>query len=185
MVSPDEIRDWNMTDVIRPGDVIIVKKTRFETTSKGEVVPVTKYNDNKTRSESATDRGLGSPRGADTRENVDRGASETAYDKSKEYVMPVYDRLVGAVNEKGKYIATGADPDEHSTRFYGYHKTLPIGSKVRLDIPDNAGFIEVKIIGRLKKNVDAMIGLSPACVDIIKDSEPSNGKIRIAYEPAQ
>lgn len=56
------------------------------------------------------------------------------------------DKLVQHVESLPIIIVT--DTDNHSV-FTCYHKTLPIGTKVNVRIPDNAGFMEFEVVGRL------------------------------------
>jgi len=55
-----------------------------------------------------------------------------------------------------------------NNRFYAFHNTLPIGSRVKMKIPQNEGFVEVEIIDRLPSYERVMIGLSPACTAILE-----------------
>lgn len=59
--------------------------------------------------------------------------------------------------------ASGMDP----SIFYAYHKTLPKGSKIRIAIPNNEGFVELVVTDRLASNNPNIIGLSPDCVQAI------------------
>ena len=181
-VSPDQIKEWNYTEEIRPGDVIIVGKTKTQveveptTRSGNETHRTTKYGHTTT----PVDRSMGQTRGV---EDVPKsGYQNQPVKKTGDLVMPLEETLRGGKMEKGKYIATGHDPNVTDTRFYGYHKSLPIGTKVRLDIPDNTGFVEVTIVGRLRKSVDAMIGLSPASVLVLSGSGAATGEVAIVYD---
>ncbi|MEM6264210.1 MAG: LysM peptidoglycan-binding domain-containing protein [Bacteroidota bacterium] len=89
------------------------------------------------------------------------------------------------VNRFGKQIikvryAEYGDARITSSRFYGYHKNLPIGSKVNLLIPDNAGFLEVEIVGKLAQNSPADIALSPTCVSMLEGAK-AGGVATITY----
>lgn len=55
-----------------------------------------------------------------------------------------------------------------NNRFYAFHNSLPIGSKVKMLIPQNEGYVEVEIIDRLPSYERVMIGLSPACTAILE-----------------
>ncbi len=67
--------------------------------------------------------------------------------------------------ESGTYIGVSA-PHE-SAKYYAYHKSLPIGSFVKLMIPNNSGYIDVKITNRIRADRAEILGLSPDCVRII------------------
>ncbi|MEL6250535.1 MAG: hypothetical protein AAFR87_00885 [Bacteroidota bacterium] len=71
-------------------------------------------------------------------------------------------------------------PNESKSLFVGYHKSLPIGSKVRVFFPDNPGFIEVEIIGQMRKTRPEVIGLYPECIDLIFGNQRPS-RIEIAY----
>lgn len=43
--------------------------------------------------------------------------------------------------------------------YYAYHKTLPIGSKVLLEVPGGKGFVQLEIVARLRSDNPNMIGL--------------------------
>lgn len=51
--------------------------------------------------------------------------------------------------------------------FVAAHKTLPIGTLIRIAIPDNTGFVELEITERLSAKNPNIIGLNPACVQAI------------------
>jgi hypothetical protein len=54
-----------------------------------------------------------------------------------------------------------------------YHKTLPVGTIVQMLLPDNPGFIELKVIGNLQKNEG--LGLPPGTIRrIFGDIIPPN-----------
>jgi len=55
-----------------------------------------------------------------------------------------------------------------NNRFYAFHNSLPIGTKVKMLIPQNEGYVEVEIIDRLPSYERVMIGLSPACTAILE-----------------
>ncbi|MEO1451155.1 MAG: hypothetical protein AAFV07_16615, partial [Bacteroidota bacterium] len=53
------------------------------------------------------------------------------------------------------------------TDFYAAHPTLPMGTRVRLAIPDNSGFVELEIVARAPSRNQAILGLPPACVEAL------------------
>lgn len=88
------------------------------------------------------------------------------------YEMPAFN-VYGQVAMQVRY-GEVSDSRVSSTRFYAYHKTLPLGTKVNLLIPDNSGYLELEIVGRLDPNSTADVGLSPACVNLIKGASKSD-----------
>ncbi|MEL6845681.1 MAG: hypothetical protein AAFP02_20950, partial [Bacteroidota bacterium] len=56
---------------------------------------------------------------------------------------------------------------KEKTIYYAYHKSLPIGSSVQIQIPNTTGIIMLKITNRLPANSPAMLGLHPDCVQAI------------------
>ncbi|WNJ16333.1 hypothetical protein [Pontibacter sp. G13] len=46
------------------------------------------------------------------------------------------------------------------TQYYAYHKTLPIGSKILLEIPGGRGFLPLEVIARLKSDNPHCVGLN-------------------------
>lgn len=103
-------------------------------------------------------------RGKDTREEapaVETPVTETP--KNEVIVEPA--TVMGTTEESGTYIIV---KDEKITdKYYAYHKTLAKGSVVKLQIPNNAGYIEVKILGKLRADRQEILGLSPDCARII------------------
>lgn len=82
--------------------------------------------------------------------------------------------------ETGKYREYKIDP-MMERRFYALHKTLPPGSKFKMLIPNNPGFVEVEVVGRLSPGHPIMVGLSPACVSIIEGAGGGD-EVSIIYE---
>ena len=44
---------------------------------------------------------------------------------------------------------------------------LPAGSRIFLEIPDNPGFVELRVVGRLPSQSRELIGIPGACYDAI------------------
>lgn len=84
--------------------------------------------------------------------------------KTVEFVSPAV--ILGQTIEVGNYMAV-EDEAVTDTRYYGYHKNLPVGTIINLHIPNNAGFVQVKIVNRLRADRKELIGLSPACIRLI------------------
>ena len=115
---------------------------------------------------------------ATTPQLTPKAVHRTVAPDGKTYEMPTFN-VFGQVAQQLRY---GEVLDERiqSTRFYAYHKTLPLDTKVNLLLPDNAGFIEIEVVGRLANNSSADIALSPACVRIL-DGANTGGVVTITY----
>ncbi|RMG58483.1 MAG: LysM peptidoglycan-binding domain-containing protein [Bacteroidetes bacterium] len=77
--------------------------------------------------------------------------------------------LLGATQESGRY-ARVEYPNAGDRRFYAVHKTLAPGTRVRMPIPNNAGFLELEVVARLAASSEVMVGLSPACVQVLESA---------------
>ena len=84
-----------------------------------------------------------------------------------------------SIREQGSY-TTFSIPGYNHFRFYGAHKILPVGSKVKVDIPNNPGFIEVTIVEQLSAQSPYVIGLSPSAVKLLKSSG-SPSQVSVMY----
>lgn len=65
--------------------------------------------------------------------------------------------------------------------YYAFHRELPVGSKVYVDIPGNTGFIELRIVGNLPNNSPFAIGLPVACYDALLGNSDSR-ELSITYQ---
>ena len=72
--------------------------------------------------------------------------------------------------------------DSIKNPFYVMHPSFPIGRKIYVQVPQNIGYIEAVVVGRLSSTSNAMIGISPRIYEIIKASD-LNGVLTIYYEP--
>lgn len=85
---------------------------------------------------------------------------------AQEVFDPTTQKMRTLITETGKvYEVLG--PQNPRTIYFAYHKTLPIGSKIKLHFPDNSGFVELEIVNRLRKDNPAVIGLSRACLQTV------------------
>lgn len=75
--------------------------------------------------------------------------------------------LLGNFMEAGRY-ARVEHPGAGDRRFYAVHKTLEPGTRVRMAIPGNPGFVEMEVVARLAASSEVMVGLSPACIQILE-----------------
>lgn len=68
--------------------------------------------------------------------------------------------------------------DKH---FYAVHKELPIGTKMRMPIPQNGGFVEVEVVARLSPTSKYEIGLSPNCIRLLRNGE-NKERVTLFYD---
>lgn len=176
-----EFNGLNLESKVHVGDILIVEQTKVESREVASAA------DSKIRGGDGSLDALGAPDTAvKSFEPIKRDVppakveepigempkseetvQETA-NKTVEFISPAV--VLGKTIEVGSYMAV-EDEETNDTRYYGYHKNLPIGSVVNLHIPNNAGFVQVKIVNRLRTDRKELIGLSPACVRLIgKDS---------------
>ncbi|MEM7657637.1 MAG: LysM peptidoglycan-binding domain-containing protein, partial [Bacteroidota bacterium] len=82
--------------------------------------------------------------------------------------MPLLSQLLHSPDKHlylGNQVETGAyaqfeDAFLTNKAFYVVHKTLPVGTIVYMDIPNNAGFLELEVVGTLTSRNRVMVGLS-------------------------
>ncbi len=79
---------------------------------------------------------------------------------------------------KAKVVPIPSDPTR-SNIYYAYHATLPYGTILRLQIPDNLGFVEVRIVDVLPAQTRGELGLPP---DLMQAILGSTMPTTIAYE---
>lgn len=96
----------------------------------------------------------------------------------------VYDSNTGQnyvkVTEKGSvYVVKG--PENAQSVYFAYHKDLPKGAKILINIPDNTGFVELEVINKLSKNRPQVIGLSEACLEAIYGEGTKDPMVEIVY----
>ena len=192
-VSPQQLRAWNPdirgTGVLDPGQAVVVRKW-FDSVSRTDV-------DRENTNTLTYDRGLNNTsstqysstqttRGFDRNYNsTDISAAFQGEGTSTYYQQPnatyaetttrgpyvIIPSTYGTnrITETGTYVPIQLSAYT-GTQFYGVHKSLPEGSLVRINLPNNAGYINVKIMGRLEDTSRSIIGLSPACVRLLKSS---------------
>jgi len=206
-ISVEQLKDWNNIQGVKVGDVIIVRKWYEEVAS--EELATEQDSEMESRSltpmsqtdarrlmlarENALNR-LNNP--TSTARTTSRSTARvmpaaeklsTSFDENEIPVIRTSDRMViypetptRRIQETGRYVKYEIQGYKRN-RFYGAHKILPPGSRVKLDIPNNSGYIEVLIIDTLPEGSQALIGLSPACIDILKQSG-SPSRATILYE---
>lgn len=90
-------------------------------------------------------------------------------------VEPMETAIAGERMESGSFI--GIEDKTQQSPYYIYHKTLKYGTKVRLHIPGNAGYVEATVVNRLNAQRKEIIGLSPACYRLIGGREATSATI--------
>lgn len=96
----------------------------------------------------------------------------------------VYDSNTGQnyvkVTERGSvYVVKG--PANANSVFFAYHKDLPKGAKILINVPDNAGFVELEVINKLSQNRTQVIGLSQACLEAIYGEGVKDPEVEVVY----
>ncbi len=86
----------------------------------------------------------------------------------------------GIVTESGKATIISSLSREPDI-YYAFHKDLPVGSKLYVDIPGNAGFIELRVVGNLPDNSPFTVGLPVACYDALLGNSDSR-ELSITYQ---
>lgn len=84
----------------------------------------------------------------------------------------------GSNAEEGSYITV--KNETISEKYYVYHKSLPKGTVVRVYIPNNPGYIEAKVMDKLRADRAEILGLSPDIVRIIGGIKQAP-KVKVAY----
>ena len=101
----------------------------------------------------------------------------------KSITNPLTRETIEYIVETGSVFKVEA-PAHVETIYFAYHKTLPVGTRVQLDIPDNAGFLELKIVGRLPSDKHQIIGLSKTCMETVFGTD-SPKSATISYKKKQ
>ncbi|MEM6806922.1 MAG: hypothetical protein AAF696_36315 [Bacteroidota bacterium] len=83
------------------------------------------------------------------------------------------------MSERGKIYQINL-PMEGDNVFVAYHKSLPIGSKIQVEFPDNGGFLELEIIGQMRSSMPEVLGLYPECLEILYGNRIPN-QIKFSY----
>ncbi len=96
----------------------------------------------------------------------------------------VYDSNTGQnyvkITEKGTvYVVKG--PENARSIYFAYHKDLPKGAKILVNIPDNSGFVELEVINKLGANRPQIIALSQECLEAIYGEGVKDPLVEIVY----
>lgn len=60
-----------------------------------------------------------------------------------------------------------------ANKLYAYHKTLPKGTRILLNVPGNPGFVELVVTNKLQQNREQIIALPRAVIDMVYGSGAS------------
>jgi LysM repeat protein len=158
-VRPEDIRAWNSIVDVRPGMNLVVSKS-YDAVSLAELnrsQPPVDLRQAQQELYAAQEEGKGQQ--ASRGEGM-RVKSPSAPEARPEPPAPV------RVQEGGEYVRyeRASSPDGP---YYAAHKTLPIGSRFQLKIPGNGGYLEVVVAGRLAPQSRYLVGLSPACMQVL------------------
>lgn len=85
----------------------------------------------------------------------------------------------GIVTESGRATIISSLSREPDI-YYAFHKDLPVGAKLYVDIPGNNGFIELRVVGNLPNNSPFTVGLPVACYDALLGNSDSR-ELSITY----
>lgn len=206
-VQVEQLREWNGVTEVRPGDVVIVRKWYEQVASNELDRPVPEATMAATRGLSsrpdpaaayttpvytpsnsgAANARMATP--AQTTRSVTNTQQAVAQPEAARTYAPAYTRpetyntqtaWMGGQVEQGPYDVFEFDKAE-DLRFYAVHKSLAPGTKVKLDIPNNSGYVEVMIVGKLSDASRAFIGLSPSCIALLEGAG-AKGMATIFYE---
>lgn len=117
-----------------------------------------------------------------TRDNEGQDEEKDSATKREQKLVwnPIENNYFTEIVETGPAIPV-ENTIEYTTPFYAYHKSLELGTEVRMDLPDNGGFVQLVIMGRLDSESPAILALPPVCLSSIFGTlEP--GDIVISYK---
>lgn len=161
-VRVDELRAWNaLRGDVLPGEVLVVSKHRTASALSSPSNP-----------SSSTTRGASngqSVRGLAPNPNSRTRSTESMLESSgTPSILSASDRpQLGQWKETGRYVPYEGEGVK-GERFYAQHKTLPVGSSINLAIPNNRGYLKVKIVDALPAEREANLGLSIDCIRLLE-----------------
>lgn len=228
-IQPEQIRVWNSTAEVYPGQTLIVDKWVEKVNmndirgreassnlrlSRGQAAPSTESAADPVGNLSTFSQGpFANTRSSSADQSAYRTATTTTtYEQVQdgEWLMerPTYKdeapqssayRTRGAVNTNARTYTRTPEPvfetlevsgpyevleDRYrgeANPFYAYHNELPVGSKIEVQIPNNAGFIELEVIGVMPAGSRAMVGLSPSAARIIEGAGVYDQRVTLRY----
>jgi LysM repeat protein len=157
-VRVDQLRAWNAIIDVMPGDVIIVNKKAAKPSDPiEEAIPAP----------SQSTRGL-LPATNDTPQASASNARQVKTENNEAAQTLSSNRpTLGKWMLSTPFVHYEGEKVE-GERFYALHKHLPVGSTVKMAIPQNQGYVTVKIVGKLPAKQNADLALSIACVRILE-----------------
>ncbi len=195
-VGVNELRAWNMLDHVEDGQVIVVRKW-YEEVDPSTANEFDAANPPSSQSRTINTRAVSSPREAaslrvkraEKRQNpmsIPPTATKSA-NKANSRSLPQASRsdiyrtgqwANDTESDTGPYIPY-KNANINDLRFYAVHPYLPIGSTIKMQLPDNPGYIELIVVGKLNnERTNAIIGLSPACIEILRGAKSQSVTIR-------
>lgn len=148
----DQLRAWNALVEVVPGDVIVVAKREI-------VVPKTETSQPATRQRGIPSRTMTPTLDERPQSSVSPNQTYRSGSQNTSSVMRSDQTFYGKWMEKGSFVPYEGEKYK-SNRFYALHKSLPIGSSFKVMIPGNGGYFEVKVVGRLEAEKNAIAALS-------------------------
>ncbi|MFK7921296.1 MAG: LysM peptidoglycan-binding domain-containing protein [Bacteroidia bacterium] len=172
-VRVDQLRAWNALVEVVPGDVIVVAKREI-------VVPQTETTNSTSKQRGIPSRTMSPtldtrPNSSETPNPTYRGASQ-----NNSSVMRSDQTYYGKWMERGSFVPYEGEKHK-SSRFYALHKSLPIGSTFKVMIPDNGGYFEVKVVGRLEASKNAIAALSYDTIRLLEGGM-TQSEVTIYYD---
>lgn len=131
-------------------------------------------------SEPAFQSGYSSPSGRTAYLNSLNAPASTSQQPSQRAINTQPQTRDGLAIESGAATIISSRSGEPDI-YYAFHRSLPVGSKVYVDIPGNTGFIELRIVGSLASNSPYTIGLPVACYDALLGNSQSR-ELSITYQ---
>ncbi len=184
-ISVDKLRGWNAKFEVNPGDIIVVRKY-YDERNPSEVADPVIYrgaSNPQTYNPYTNNYNIGNtnPRTINSTHST-RQLITAPTNTSTVYhdVTPTYGPSgSGNFVEEGSYIVFESNP-RLGNPFYAIHKNLSPGSKLRLELPNQSGYLNIHVVGYLPRSSQAIVGLSQAVIDILRDfGSPSS--VRILY----
>ena len=173
-----ELRAWNAIVEVQPGDVIVVD--RYEVPASGSQMYGERSRDLRQARSSNTysERPSSQTRGVRPSEPTREDHYKSYFDEATGYESSSNAPSKAVFSDRsdlGQWMESGRFT-EHSfsgkgkSRYYALHPSLDPGTIIRIAIPENYGFLEAEVVGPLTVNDRSIIGLSPACVQVLRSA---------------
>lgn len=157
-VRVDQLRAWNAIIDVMPGDVIIVNKKAAKPSDPiEEATPAPSQG---IRGLLPANKNAAQASNANARKVETQSTEATQTLDSNRPSLGKWMLSTPFVHYEGEKV--------EGERFYALHKHLPVGTTVKMAIPQNQGYVTVKIIGKLSAKQKADMALSIACVRILE-----------------